>query len=60
MTERKSLDVYFWGGVLILAGLVFGGGSMDLLPQIGDADAWGWVFLGAGLLSLSLITPLPA
>jgi hypothetical protein len=54
MTERKSLDVYFWGGVLIWAGLVFGGESMDLLPQIGNAGAWSWVFLGAGLLSLAL------
>jgi len=27
---------------------------MGLLPQIGNASAWNWVFLGAGLLSLAL------
>ena len=37
---------------MIWAGLVFGAESLELLPQIGDADAWSWVFLGAGLYGL--------
>jgi len=40
--------------VLVLAGLVFGGDAAGLLPQIGSASTWSWVFLGAGLLSLAL------
>ena len=54
MTVTKRLDAYFWGGVLVLAGLVFFGESMDVLPQIGNASAWSWIFLGAGVLSLVL------
>ena len=54
MNESKKLDAYFWGVVLVWAGLVFGGEAMGLLPQIGDASSWSWVFLGAGLLSVVL------
>ncbi len=38
--------------MLIWAGLVFGADSMGLVPQIGDAGAWSWIFLGAGTLGL--------
>lgn len=52
--ERRRLDALFWGGVLIWAGLIFGADSMGFLPQIGDASAWSWIFLGAGLYGLIL------
>ena len=50
--ERKRLEGLWWAVVFIWAGLVFGADSMGLLPQIGDADAWSWVFLGAGTLGI--------
>jgi hypothetical protein len=50
--ERKRLEGLWWAIVLIWAGLVFGADSMGLLPQIGDADAWSWIFLGAGILGI--------
>lgn len=49
---RKRAEGLWWAGALIWAGVVFGAESLDLLPQIGDADAWSWVFLGAGLYGL--------
>ena len=49
---RKRAERLWWAGALIWAGLVFGADSQDLLPQIGGADAWSWVFLGAGLYGL--------
>jgi hypothetical protein len=48
----KRGQAYFRGAVMIWAGLVFGAESLGLLPQIGRADAWSWVFFGAGLLAL--------
>jgi hypothetical protein len=50
--ERKRLEGLWWAVVLIWAGLVFGADSMGLLPQIGDADAWSWIFLGAGVFGV--------
>jgi hypothetical protein len=50
--ERRHLDALYWGGVLIWSGLAFGADSMGYLPQIGEADAWTWVFFGAGLYAL--------
>lgn len=50
--ERQRLEGLWWAVVLIWAGLVFGAESMGWLPQIGSADAWSWVFLGAGLVGL--------
>ena len=50
----KRLDSYFWGGVLLWAGLVFGGETMGMLPKIGNASSWSWIFLGAGVLSIGL------
>ena len=48
----RHLDALYWGGVIIWAGLVFGADSLGYLPEIGGADAWSWVFLGAGLYAL--------
>ena len=50
--ERKRLEGLWWGVVLIWAGMVLGADSMGLLPQIGDADAWSWIFLGAGVFGV--------
>jgi hypothetical protein len=51
---RPRLDSYFWAGALIWAGLVFGAESLGMLPQIGNAGAWSWVFAGAGIGGLLL------
>ena len=50
--ERQRLEGLWWAVALIWAGLVFGADSMGILPQIGEADAWSWIFLGAGLLGM--------
>jgi len=50
--ERRRLQGLWWAVVLIWAGLVFGADSMGLVPQIGDADAWSWIFLGAGMFGI--------
>ena len=47
--ERSRLEAIWWAGALIWAGLVFAADGLGLLPQIGESDAWTWVFLGAGL-----------
>ena len=54
LEERKRVETLYWAGVLIWAGLVFGASSLGSLPQIGIADAWSWVFLGAGLYGTTL------
>jgi hypothetical protein len=50
--ERKRLEAIWWAGALIWAGLVLVADSLGLLPQIGESDAWSWVFLGAGLYGM--------
>ena len=50
--ERSRLEALWWAGALIWAGLVFAADGLGLLPQIGESDAWTWVFLGAGLYGL--------
>jgi hypothetical protein len=50
--ERKRMEGLWWAAVLIWAGLVFGADSMGLLPQIGDSDAWSWIFLGSGVFGI--------
>ncbi|HSR19684.1 MAG TPA: hypothetical protein VLL49_02105 [Anaerolineales bacterium] len=50
--ERQRLEGIWWAVVLIWAGLVFGADSMGVLPRFGSADAWSWIFLGAGVLGL--------
>ena len=48
-TERQRIESFWWAGMLIWAGLIFATDSLGFLPQIGEADAWSWIFLGAGL-----------
>jgi len=50
--ERRGFEALWWAGTLAWTGLVFGADSLGWLPQIGQADAWTWVFLGAGLYGL--------
>jgi hypothetical protein len=50
--ERRRLKGLWWAVVLIWAGLVLGADGMGLMPQIGAATAWSWIFLGAGLLEI--------
>ena len=50
--ERRDFETLWWAGTLTWAGLVFGADSLGWLPQIGQADTWTWVFLGAGLYGL--------
>ena len=50
----RRMDVFFWAGALIWAGVIFAADSLDLLPQIGQANSWSWIFLGAGALGLVL------
>ena len=52
--ERKRNEGLWWAGALIWAGLVFAADSLGYLPQVGEAGAWSWVFLGAGLYGLLL------
>jgi len=52
--KLKKLDTLWWAVALIWAGVVFGAESLEFLPQIGDAEVWSWIFLGAGLFGLVL------
>jgi hypothetical protein len=49
MEVRKRYETLYWAGALIWAGLMFGAESLSILPQVGQADAWTWVFVGVGL-----------
>jgi hypothetical protein len=49
LEERKRIESMWWAGVLIWAGLVFAADSLGILPQVGEAGSWSWVFFGAGL-----------
>jgi hypothetical protein len=50
--ERRRLEGLWWAVVVIWAGLVFGADGMGLMPQVGDASAWSWIFLGAGMVGI--------
>ena len=54
MNTSKKMDAYFWGSVLIWAGLVFWGDSVGMLPKVAQLGAWSWIFLGAAVISLGL------
>lgn len=47
--RRANAEALYWASVLIWAGLVFAADSLGIIPQIGSAGAWSWVFFGAGL-----------
>ena len=50
--QLEYINAIYFGGVLVWAGVVFVIDSLGYLPQIGDSDAWSWIFLGAGLAAL--------
>jgi|GEM_PF-1833686 len=50
VTKRGAEHLY-WALLLIWAALVVGADGLGLLPQIGVADTWNWIFLGAGTLA---------
>jgi hypothetical protein len=49
---HRPVGTIYWAGVFLWAGLIFGAEALGLLPGIGGASAWSWVFAGAGLLAL--------
>jgi hypothetical protein len=51
-TMTKRINGIYWATVFIWAGLVFGADGLSILPHMGGATAWSWVFAGAGMLSL--------
>ena len=50
--ERKRLESYWWAAVLIWSGLIVVAELLGILPEIGTANAWSWIFLGAGVFGL--------
>ena len=50
--ERKRLESFWWAAVIIWAGIVFIADYLNILPEIGGANAWSWIFLGAGVFGL--------
>lgn len=50
--ERKRLESFWWAAVIIWAGLVFFADYLEVLPEIGEANAWSWILLGAGIFGL--------
>jgi hypothetical protein len=51
-SERQRLKGLWWAVVLIWTGLVFAVEGLGLVPQIGNATAWSWIFLGAGIIGI--------
>lgn len=51
--NRKRLESFWWAAVIIWAGLILLAEYLEILPQIGKADAWSWIFLGAGLFGFA-------
>lgn len=50
--ERKRLESFWWGAVILWAGIVLIVDYLDFLPEVGESNAWSWIFLGAGILGL--------
>jgi hypothetical protein len=50
--RRDPLSAAVWAGILVWAGLVFLADNLGLLARIERLDAWGLIFIGAGLLVL--------
>jgi len=51
--ERKRLESFWWAAVIIWSGLIFLAEFLEILPEIGEAGAWSWIFLGAGLFGFA-------
>ena len=50
--QRKRLESIWWAAVFIWAGFVFIADYYGWLPEVREADAWSWIFLGAGVLGV--------
>ena len=48
--ERARVKSIYWAVVILLAGLVFGANGLGFLPKIGNAGAWTFIMVGAGLI----------
>lgn len=48
--ERARVKRIYWALVIIWAGVIMGANGLDILPQIGYADSWTYVIIGAGLI----------
>lgn len=49
MKVRSRYETIYWAGALIWAGLVLTAESLGFLPEVGNASAWSWIFIGVGL-----------
>jgi hypothetical protein len=50
-TTKGRGERLFWALLLIWAALVIGADGLGLLPQVGSAGTWNWIFFGAGILA---------
>jgi len=50
--RRDPLSALVWAIILIWAGLVFLANNLGLLARYERVDAWGFVFIGAGVIIL--------
>ena len=50
--KRKRLETFWWATVIVWAGLVFLVDYLGVLPEFREANAWSWIFLGAGIFGL--------
>ncbi len=50
--QRDPLSAVVWAGILIWAGLVLLANNLGLLLRFEQLDAWGLIFIGAGLIIL--------
>lgn len=52
--RKEQWEAIWWAGAFLWAGFVLLLDSAEALPGVGGADAWSWVFAGAGLCALGL------
>jgi hypothetical protein len=50
--RNDPLSAVIWAAILIWAGLVFLADNLGIISRLGNLDAWGFVFIGAGVLVL--------
>jgi len=54
LEERRFLNIFFWSGVLVWAGVVFMVHSLGYLPEVVSSQMWGLIFLGMGIFRFAL------
>ena len=50
--RKKHWETLWWAGAFLWAGVVLLIDAAEMLPAVGEADAWSWIFAGAGVLAL--------